>query len=170
MSGQNTGHSGQAFTLVELLTVVSIIALLVGILLPGLSMARAAANRAACRGNLHAVGVAFQMYLNGNNEIMPIAAQMPSVDTAHPGIGTVLAKEIENPKVLCCPGDKTGYFTREGTSYEYPEYMCGRYIDQNTAKSSLLPVMYDYTTFHGKRGKPGCINYLFIDGHVGDIE
>lgn len=32
------------------------------------------------------------------------------------------------------------------------------------------PVMYDYEPFHGPAGTVGAANYLFADGHVGDME
>ncbi len=51
-----------AFTLVELLVVLAVIALLAGLLLPALARARAAADGARCVANLHQTALAAQMY------------------------------------------------------------------------------------------------------------
>jgi len=60
-----------AFTLVELLVVIGIIAVLVALLLPALNKARVTANRAACASNLRQIGMAVQLYRNSYDDYLP---------------------------------------------------------------------------------------------------
>lgn len=56
-----TSHS-QAFTLIEILVVVSIIAVLIGILVPALATARAEGTKVKCLSNMRALGQALSTY------------------------------------------------------------------------------------------------------------
>lgn len=68
-----------AFTLVELLVVISVIGVLVALLLPAVQAARAAARRTQCASNMRQVGLAVHQYANLHDGQMPLAYH----DTAH---------------------------------------------------------------------------------------
>ncbi|TVQ31572.1 MAG: prepilin-type N-terminal cleavage/methylation domain-containing protein [Phycisphaeraceae bacterium] len=59
-------HRRNGFTLIELLIVISIIALLIGILVPVLGTARDAARQAVCGANLRQIGIASESYIGSN--------------------------------------------------------------------------------------------------------
>ena len=63
----------RAFSLVELLVVIGIIAVLIGVLLPALSRAQAAAKRVQCLSNLRQLATASSVYAANNKNSFPPA-------------------------------------------------------------------------------------------------
>ena len=81
-----------AFTIIELLVVISIIGILAGMLLPTLSGARTSAHDVRCKSNLKQIGAAFEMYLNANEGYYPCVrwgngAELRWPETLAPYIG-----------------------------------------------------------------------------------
>lgn len=68
---RKTTNSARAFTLVELLVVIGIIAVLISILLPSLSRARESAKSVTCASNLRQIGAALNIYAAANKGSLP---------------------------------------------------------------------------------------------------
>jgi prepilin-type N-terminal cleavage/methylation domain-containing protein len=99
---RNTDKVG--FTLVELLVVISIIALLMAILLPALARARELGKRAVCLSNLKQLTLAWLTYTEANNDKMVNGAPIS------PAPATLAA-------CLACPtGENCGAFAPTPTS------------------------------------------------------
>jgi prepilin-type N-terminal cleavage/methylation domain-containing protein len=83
----NAVTSRKAFTLVELLVVISIIALLMAILMPALSKAREQAKKVYCQSNIRQQILACQMYQGDNDDVFPSTDPSlfdPPIDKSNP--------------------------------------------------------------------------------------
>jgi len=85
-----------AFTLVELLTVIAIIAVLATLLMTALSTAKKKSRQTLCTGNLRQIALALNMYLD----------DFPKRPSGFESLVTL--KYLPSPAVLLCPEDKTG--------------------------------------------------------------
>jgi prepilin-type N-terminal cleavage/methylation domain-containing protein/prepilin-type processing-associated H-X9-DG protein len=82
--------SRRAFTLVELLVVIGIIALLLAILLPALGKARENARAIRCASNERQIMVAVFTYAGENKNKLPIFPTIPDQDVTSPYLAMVM--------------------------------------------------------------------------------
>ncbi len=121
MRGKSRKRS--AFTLVELLIVISIIGLLVGLLLPVLASARDTAQRAACLSNMGQLETANWVYLVQNDGRM--------LGTSHGLSWMNSLREIDPALLMRSPVDTSPHFAG-GVSingdYRQTSYAINRYL------------------------------------------
>lgn len=101
-------NAARAFTLVELLVVIGIIAILVALLLPVLSRAREQAQRTKCLSNLRSLGQAAFIYANNHKDRLPNGNGLEVYEDpmAANWVMVNFADEVKDGRVFHCPSDK----------------------------------------------------------------
>lgn len=129
-----------AFTLVELLIVIGMIALLIGILLPALNTARRASQRANCLSNMRSMQVAHWMYITDNRGYVIQAGLSHgghSTDEGSAWINT-LASYYGKSLIHRCPSDNSPHWPGgtplDGTTDEFrrTSYGINNFLDEHT--------------------------------------
>lgn len=162
----NQPDDSRAFTLIELLLCVAVIAVLIGILLPAMAYARESARNAKCLANLHTIGQAFGEYRGNHRGDAPLPDDL----------------ELDAPAWVCpCFAARN----RDSTQPHFTQWsftnprVYGAILD--TRPASKWPITGDMTVAnHGGKavavGTPpvmqyvlrgGFTNSVYIDGHAG---
>lgn len=111
----------KAFTLLELLVVIMIIAVLVALLFPVFTKARERARRTQCISNLKQIGAAVSQYIADYDERYPWAYDGDAVHSgARPALPQTLTAYVAAASVWTCPSDVGEIF------HNGPGYFSGR--------------------------------------------
>jgi prepilin-type processing-associated H-X9-DG protein len=168
-----------AFTLIELLAVIGIIACLAGLLMPSIVSVRQKADSLRCVSNLRQIATSALLYAADHNQHLPLIEPWPDKPMYLPSDNAqTMLQALQNygvtPSVLKCPTDANGpnYYAKEGSSYQWSVVASGqntqsvKFIFMGFQTPSLpmsqVILAFDYTAVHNNS-----TNVIFGDGHMG---
>jgi prepilin-type N-terminal cleavage/methylation domain-containing protein/prepilin-type processing-associated H-X9-DG protein len=186
----------RGFTLLELLLVISIIAILASLLMPAIGVARQKADSIVCANNLKTIGASVQLYLGDHSNMFPciepvVTGSGSQIYSSYTNIGTVYQSMVDafgpygvTQKTIQCPSDVkssgSGSYGAYGTSYDWRPTL----DDENSSE----PLIYGRRMMYGAQTSStsgvivklskvrqayddtpihfGHMNALYADGHV----
>jgi prepilin-type N-terminal cleavage/methylation domain-containing protein len=176
----------QGFTLIELMVVISTIAILAAILFPVFAQAREKARLTTCSSNLRQLGLAHRMYTQDYDEQLFPA---PTLYNPHLGLVFGLSSYVKSQGIFYCPSASSSVdpsiaptlanWTAGNIAYLYFHYS----DDRNPLRPKWLPAAHDSSRLDNpkrwlmtdwfQRDGPSAhpvgnktLNYLCVDGHV----
>jgi len=159
----------RAFTLLELLVVVAIIAVLAGLLTPVYQRVMAAGRATECLAHLRQLGMGLTAYLTDHENQMPVlkTARESRADEV-PVIDNTLGKYVTDPGIFTCPADGK-YAQASGTSYIWNVALNGQTLGSLNfiglvEQHSRIPILADKEGFHLYTEDK--VNILYADGHA----
>jgi len=189
MYGRMSRPRRRAFTLVELLVVIGIIAILIGLLMPAMTNARQQANWVRCQSNLRQIGVSLQTYVNDWKGWMfppKLGAGTPP-DRRWPNF--VFKPPVWNPPIMKCPSDVedpvndhsyilNSHLSEKGIKWTSKD-LGGNTVSDVVVMGEKKSNKDDYYMDEGEsfgdtveiymHGTRRGSNYLFMDWHVGTL-
>ena len=129
-----------AFTLVELLVVISIKGLLAGLAVPAINGGLKSAKAGACLSNLHQIGVATMAYAADNSFKLPNAGTGPS-DMWATQLATFISTGTKSKKsIFVCPGCEKPVTEATGTDVAVTYGMHGGLMPKGKTASNITSV------------------------------
>lgn len=147
-------NAARGFTLMDLMVSITIIAVLIGLLLPSISKINETTRRVICRSNMRQVSIGVSMYAQDNSQFLPRSQFVTSTGRGGKAASTLQMRSDESGGTRAPrPGDYDGLgrlFAREYINAPKVFY-CPSYSGPNTF-SRFAPQW---------AGKPGMINGNF---------
>ncbi len=167
----------RAFTLIEMVIVTAIIAVLAALLLPAVSRTKEMGRSAVCLNNLHQMGIALQLFVQDNQNKLPVMYDQTTNNTvpANQTINEVLLPYVGGvSNIFRCPSDDRMLFETTGSSYAWNVLLNGQDADHLEMFTNAYPLhqiflVFDKEKFHRVRGDQRAINYLYADGHIKNL-
>lgn len=141
-SSFRNAHQLGAFSLIELVVIVGIIALLAGVLIPALAQTRRKAMRIHCVSRMKQIGLSFRLWSGDHANRYPMATPASEGGTLEFSNQVwrtfqVLSNELATPFILACPTDNrtpaAGFATLANSNISY---FIG--IDADESKPQML--------------------------------
>lgn len=134
----------RAFTLLETITVIGVIALVMSLALPGIRSAREGSRSSECAGRLRQLGIAAQAYATTFRDVLPAAILFEATPT---GVRTVAWDFSSNADGTITPGPLWS-FTDEPTAVQ----QCPSFIDTSSFGEDPYTGFNYNTSFLGAEG------------------
>jgi prepilin-type N-terminal cleavage/methylation domain-containing protein/prepilin-type processing-associated H-X9-DG protein len=112
----------QAFTLIELLLVIAILAILAAILFPLFAQAREKARAATCASHLRNLSTALLMYVQDYDEQLPLAVAPTTTKPFFAAWHDLIDPYVKNKQVWLCPSSPLPRTDADGTPTSHYGY------------------------------------------------